>query len=689
MSSSSSFVAASTSEKEVDQSITASPKKNYSNSMWKYVQKLSPFNSKKVQEENHEILCSLRVACNVSSVFAYHHATVYKIDEESRLLQINKFKFNKNGDLVKSDIVLTLKVTSQHIITEVTGNDLNDFIFKPKPKFAIKIVDKNIVFLFFHEPDKIKVADALAISSKNCNDDTHGDNVGNVICDTIAICQPEHDLKYDNVVQSTTKVAQEDEQPVKSPSSPLELKPISEESMDVPVAQQEANNRLVFMLLSLGVSLLKLLMSFPLYHSTDLEVHRNWMAITHHLPLRQWYYDKTSIWTLDYPPYFAYFEKILSYFAHYYDETILVLQAAPFASSSALLYLRLSVIVSDLVLLYATYSYVNYAYSHSNNKAIISYILVVFNAALLLVDHIHFQYNGLLLGILILCIDCGNRKQYWKMAVYYSILVLMKHLFVYVAPAIGFYLILQHCDRGRDVVRVLILGIIAIANLALAFAPFVLLPNSYALDFDMIQQIFRQLFPFGRGLLHAYWAPNVWAMYYFVDKVISIVMKNNNSKTTSGIIGEYPTQYLVTITPVTTLVLNILFIVPSLYYLCSHSSRSNSLVKMVLYCSFTSFLFGYHVHEKAILVPLLLLGLVACSSKRLAHIYVRMLIVGVFSLFPLFEGVNELVIKSLLAVAYTYCCVLVLDVDFTTLLDYALLLSVLGTTIITPITTQP
>jgi alpha-1,3-glucosyltransferase len=517
----------------------------------------------------------------------------------------------------------------------------------------------------------------------------------------------------------------------------------------------------------------------PAYKSTDWDVHRHWKAVTRHIsPSSHWYYDDhyvSTFHTTDYPPGFLWLEYIWSnnpiveWLLHIRinrdngsdsDTISTVLDANCFKlwndhdnfihSDSCVSYLRATVMVGDIVLWYGAWLLSGTLVEVINDRdanysfhvfcAI--FVGIVGHPALFWLDHVHFQYNGLLLGVLLASISCllrarisahhmnttarelGSKQRRWRyLSMYhrYSLtgaalfagLLTMKHLYLTLAPwyfvyLLGAYVIVQKSkatatipqlltsvDLPTTTSRLLVLGTFTVVMLVLPLLPLLMTASSLRGFYDhvelgttstpmwrqLVKKIFSRLFPFGRGLVHDYWAANIWALYSAFEKVLFTL--GNRAMIPPDWISTLGTAETA-IGPGTCLVLWIVALLPALVQTfhwsqfqnlqqgviisksTAQQSRSIRFEKLLLslsHVAFSSFLTMYHVHEKAILTTLLpLVGwvvLVLANDERRpkAHssalgLWISTNVVGSVGIGPLLYRPNELFLKIGTGIAY-------------------------------------
>lgn len=370
--------------------------------------------------------------------------------------------------------------------------------------------------------------------------------------------------------------------------------------------------------------------------------------------MKQWYYESTSEWTLDYPPAFAAFEWLLSQPASLIDSAMLNVKDLGYDSWSTVAFQRSTVILTELVLVFALDQYTKSSPSSTRRQAHFVALSIILSPGLLIIDHIHFQYNGFLYGLLILSITLARQEPTMLFSgILFAFLLCLKHIYLYLAPAYFVYLLRVYCLQQDNIFRPQFLNILKLgSSLGVVFGA-VLGPFHY---WGQLEQLKSRLFPFSRGLCHAYWAPNFWALYSFADRLLImaaphlklVVDKDAISSVTRGLVGDTSFAVLPNITPRECFGLTLAFQMVALTKLWT-TPTWEAFVGALTLCGFASFLVGWHVHEKAILLVLIPFSLLALKDRSYLASFRPLAVAGHVSLFPLLFTAAEFPIK----VAYT------------------------------------
>eukprot|EP00808_Paulinella_micropora_P006735 g8947.t1 len=371
----------------------------------------------------------------------------------------------------------------------------------------------------------------------------------------------------------------------------------------------------------------------PMYG--DFEAQRHWMEVTVNLPLSQWYHNTPDndllYWGLDYPPLTAYVSCLFGYMALLVEPDLVELhKSRGFETPSSKLFMRGTVLCCDF-LVFAPAIFM-FTVDKSTNARLWAALLILTQPAFVLIDHGHFQYNCVALGLSLFAFCLVMSPQapsaFWpsrSMLVGCSLFIAamaFKQMSLYFSPALFFYLLGRaHAEstwKARWLVWLILLGSFTIFNMLLWFLPF--FPSG-------IMQVLHRIFPVSRGLFE-----DKVASFWCVSNVLVKWHKFEMNKLVLASIS-----------------LTALGFLPGGVALLRYPTPNRFLCHLGI-SSLAFFLFSVQVHEKSILFPLLPICLL-CFNNPLLVVWAGL--VSAFSMFPL-------LLRDQLLIPYIACQVLFL-----------------------------
>ncbi|XP_068948955.1 dolichyl pyrophosphate Man9GlcNAc2 alpha-1,3-glucosyltransferase-like [Petaurus breviceps papuanus] len=355
----------------------------------------------------------------------------------------------------------------------------------------------------------------------------------------------------------------------------------------------------------------------------DYEAQRHWQEITFNLPVKQWYFNSSDndlhYWGLDYPPLTAYHSLLCAYVAELINPDWIALHTSRgHESDQHKLFMRSTVFVADLMIyIPAVVLYCCYLKETSPKKKIASTFCILLYPGLLLIDHGHFQYNCVSLGLTlwgVLGLSCD-----WDVlgSLAFCLAINYKQMELYHSLPFFCFLLgkcLKKDLKGRGLLLLLKLVTTVVAAFAVCWLPFIT-------QVEQTMQVLRRLFPVGRGL--------------FEDKVANFWCSLNVLLKIKDLLSPH-TQLMLSF------VLTFLSLLPACVKL-TLQPRLRGFRYTLVSCALSFFLFSFQVHEKSILLVSLPVCLIL---NEVPFMSVWFLLVSTFSMLPLLLK-DQLVLASL------------------------------------------
>ena len=325
---------------------------------------------------------------------------------------------------------------------------------------------------------------------------------------------------------------------------------------------------------------------------------------------QDWYVNTTDndllYWGLDYPPLTAYHSYMMGMVGNQINSSYVELHnSRGIQTHLHKLFMRLTVIVSDILILFPPI----FLFS---NKNYLTPVTILSYPGLVLIDHGHFQYNNISLGLFLAAVAFILRERLLVGSVLFVCALNYKQMELYHALPFFFYL-LAICARkrtyGSKLAQLIKIGLTVLVTFGVIWSPFIVIGK------ESVLQVVLRIFPFSRGLFEDK-VSNFWC-------ALDVVMKLKQ---------KMPVEDLAKICLGATFGLSL----PSNIHLLFNPSGKNFLLSLVN-TSLVFFLFSFQVHEKSILlaaIPVSLLTFIDLDDS-VSTVIPWFLTISTFSMLPL------------------------------------------------------